>query len=78
VRFRPLLLRVGVVGALDLNVGRKPYIAESKSRKTRQEIIVAKITEFYIPNSFRKKVTWVSLAQRGKVIEFSLRIKKSA
>lgn len=57
MRFGPLSLRVGVVGALDRNVGRKPYIAESKSQKTRQEIIVAKIIEFYIPNSFRKKVT---------------------
>jgi hypothetical protein len=59
------------VGAWDLNVGCKPYIAE-------RGMIVAKIIEFYIPNSFRKKVTWVSPAQRGKVIEFGLPIKKSA
>jgi hypothetical protein len=36
--------------------------------------IVAKIIEFYIPDSFPRKVAWVSPARRGKVIEFSSRI----
>jgi hypothetical protein len=31
---------------------------------------VAKIIEFYIPSSFRRKVEYVSPARRGKVIEF--------
>jgi hypothetical protein len=41
-------------------------------------MVVAKIIEFYIPNSFQKKVKWVSPARRGRVIEFGLRINKSA
>jgi len=39
---------------------------------------VAKVIEFYIPNSFRKNVKWVSPEQRGKIIEFPAEIKKSA
>jgi len=39
---------------------------------------VAKVIEFYIPNTFRKSVKWVSPEQRGKIIEFVLQIKKSA
>jgi hypothetical protein len=36
---------------------------------------VAKIIEFYIPSSFRRKVEYVSLARRRKVIEFGSRIR---
>ena len=33
---------------------------------------MAKVIEFYIPNTFRKKATWIPSEQRGKVIEFCL------
>ena len=39
---------------------------------------MAKIIEFYIPDSFPRKVAWVSPARRGKVIEFSSRIPTKA
>jgi len=39
---------------------------------------VAKIIEYYIPESFRKKAAWVPLDQRGKVIQFPVPQKKSA
>jgi hypothetical protein len=39
---------------------------------------VTKVIEFYIPNTFRKRVKWVSPAERGKIIEFPAKIKKSA
>ena len=39
---------------------------------------MAKVIEFYIPNTFQKKATWIPSEQRGKVIEFCLQIKKSA
>jgi hypothetical protein len=32
---------------------------------------VAKVIEFYVPNSFRRRVKWVSPEQRGRVIEFA-------
>ena len=42
-------------------------------------MIMAKVIEFYIPNTFRKRAIWIPLEQRGKVIEFCLRsVKKSA
>jgi len=41
-------------------------------------VTVAKVIEFYIPAKFEKRVQWVPLQQRGKVIEFSLPTKKSA
>jgi hypothetical protein len=39
---------------------------------------MAKVIEFYIPNTFRKRTIWIPLEQRGKVIEFCLQVKKSA
>jgi hypothetical protein len=39
---------------------------------------MAKIIEFYIPQSFRKVSKWVSPAERGKVLAFRLAIRKSA
>ena len=35
---------------------------------------MVKIIEFYIPDTFPRKVAWVSPTRRGKVIEFSSRI----
>jgi hypothetical protein len=40
---------------------------------------MAKIIEFYVPSSFRKKATkWIPLGQYGKVIAFDSLQKKSA
>ena len=39
---------------------------------------MTKVIEFYIPNTFRKRTIWTPAAQRGKVIEFCLQVKKSA
>ncbi len=39
---------------------------------------MAQVIEFYIPSLFQKKVKWVPVTQRGKVIEFPAEIKKSA
>jgi hypothetical protein len=39
---------------------------------------MAKIIEFYIPNSFRKKRPWIPAEERGKLIEFPAAEKKSA
>ena len=44
----------------------------------RQYHLMAKVIEFYIPNRFQNKVAWVPPQKRGKVIEFSLLVKKSA
>jgi hypothetical protein len=39
---------------------------------------MAKIIEFYIPQSFRKVSKWVPAAQCGKVLAFPLAVRKSA
>ena len=39
---------------------------------------MAKIIEFYVPSSFHKKVKWVPPAERGKVIEFFVPVRKTA
>jgi hypothetical protein len=44
----------------------------------RPNFLMAKIIEFYIPNKFRIKAAWVPPQQRGKLIEFCGRAKKSA
>ncbi len=38
---------------------------------------VAKIIEYYVPESFRKKAGWIPPDQRGKVIQFPVPEKKS-
>ncbi len=39
---------------------------------------MAKIIEFYIPQSFRKVSKWVPPDERGKVLAFPLAVRKSA
>jgi len=39
---------------------------------------MAKIIEFYIPQSFRKASKWFPPDERGKLLEFSLAVRKSA
>ena len=51
---------------------------EGEFEKKERGMIMAKVIEFYIPNTFRKRTIWTPAAQRGKVIEFCLQVKKSA
>jgi hypothetical protein len=39
---------------------------------------MAKVIEFYIPALFHKQVKWTPPAERGKVLEFLVEIRKSA
>jgi hypothetical protein len=39
---------------------------------------MAKMIEFYIPQSFRKVSKWFPPAERGKVLAFPLAVRKSA
>jgi len=39
---------------------------------------MAKIIEFYIPQSFRKVSKWLPNSERGKLLEFPMAIQKSA
>ena len=68
---------MGVAGPYRSKAGRDSVnsaeISEGKGRQT-----VAKVIKFYVPNKFRKSVKWISPEQRGKIIEFTSQIKKSA
>jgi len=39
---------------------------------------MAKVIEFYVPKDFRPAAKWVAPSNRGQVIEFARRPKKSA
>ena len=39
---------------------------------------MAKVIEFYIPQSFRKVAKWLPPNDRGKLLEFSVAVRKSA
>ena len=39
---------------------------------------MAQIIEIYIPTRFRKKEKWIPPEERGKLIQFSTPVKKSA
>ena len=43
-----------------------------------QEIVMAKVIEFYIPKNFRKPLRTVAQPQLGKIIEFCPQTKRSA
>ena len=43
-----------------------------------QEIVMAKVIEFYIPKSFRKPFRSAAQPQPGKIIEFCSQTKRSA
>jgi hypothetical protein len=43
-----------------------------------QEIVMAKVIEFYIPKNFRKPLRAVASPQLGKIIEFCPQTKRSA
>ena len=43
-----------------------------------EEVVMAKVIEFYIPKNFRKSFKWVPELQRGKILEFCPQTKKSA
>ncbi len=67
LRFCLLPVRMGVVGVREVNKPSKPKGAA-----------VAKIIEFYVPDSFRRKEKWIPPQDRGKIIEFSRETRKSA
>lgn len=39
---------------------------------------MAKVISYYIPPGYRKKAKWIPQDQRGKVIAFTVALKKSA
>jgi hypothetical protein len=39
---------------------------------------MAPTIEVYIPSRFHKRVKWIPQVQRGKLLEFSVEIRKSA
>jgi len=71
MRFRALYLRMDMVGLGELEIVFRPARTDAM-----QEIVMAKVIEFYVPKNFR--MARVSQSQHGKVIEFCSRAKKSA
>lgn len=43
-----------------------------------QEVVMAKVIEFYVPKNFRKPLKWAPTLHYGKIIEFCSPTKKSA
>jgi len=74
-RFHALPVRMGMAGPFPV---KRWWLSAWRKNKGSEGVTVAKVIEFYIPAKFEKRVQWVPLQQRGKVIEFSLPTKKSA
>jgi hypothetical protein len=71
VRLGPVSMRMGVAGSCIAKPGKRLYALGD--RKTEgQELIVAKVIEFYIPSNFHKRARWIPTEKRGKLIEFCL------
>jgi hypothetical protein len=41
-------------------------------------VVMAKVIEFYVPTRFRKRMKWVPVIDRGKILEFHPQTRKSA
>ncbi len=52
--------------------------AHQTQKFVQGELVMARVIDFYTPKNFRREVTAVPQSQLGKVIEISLRAKKSA
>ena len=48
------------------------------SRARQKEVAMAKVIEFYIPQSFQRTTKWVPDVQRGKILELRPQTKKLA
>ena len=58
VRLGPVSMRMGVAGSCIAKPGKRLYALGD--RKTEgQELIVAKVIEFYIPSNFHKRARWI-------------------
>jgi len=47
-------------------------------RNELEEVVMAKVIEFYVPKNFRKPLKWARALQRGAIIEFCSPTKMSA
>jgi len=74
VRFRALSMRMDLVGLLEF----ESWWKSACRRNLIEEIVMAKVIEFYIPTRFRKPLKWAPQLQCGKLIEFCLQKRKSA
>ena len=75
VRFGALSMRMGVAGIWSLPSGPVP---SGNERSNAGDQPMDNVVEFYIPNTFQKRVKWTPPERRGKVIEFYQPAKKSA
>jgi hypothetical protein len=68
---------MGVAGAYrpkaECDSVKRMWECQTRGRRT-----VAKVIEFYIPKHFRKKLKWISPELRGKIVQFTPPVKKSA
>jgi hypothetical protein len=47
-------------------------------RNEIEEVVMAKVIEFYVPKNFRKPLKWAAALRCGTIIEFCSPTKKSA
>jgi len=74
VRFRPLSMRMDLVAPLECERG----CSRPPRRNEIEEIVMAKVIEFYVPKRFQRPFQGASQAQSAKVIEFCSQTRKSA
>jgi len=68
-------MRMGVAGIWSLPSRPVP---SGNERGNAGDQPMANVVEFYIPNTFQKRVKWTPPERRGKVIEFYQPAKRSA
>ena len=68
-------MRMDLVDRLEVERG---WESGQQKRNEIEEVVMAKIIEFYVPRNFRKLLKWASALQCGTIIEFCSPTKKSA
>jgi hypothetical protein len=59
---------------------RNDHGSQESDQNSRQQAVtnMAKLIEYYIPSTHKKRTRWVPQSLRGKVIDFPTDLKKSA
>ena len=52
--------------------------SDQNGRQNKEYTDMAKVIEFYIPSTHKKKTRWIPESLRGKVIDFPAELKKPA
>ena len=78
LRLQGAFRRMAVISKTIARIPTSSQTCEDHQDSRTREVAMAKVIEFYIPQSFRRTTKWVPDVQRGKILELRPQTTKSA